>query len=139
MDAPTRQLCKELRQASSHDAADRLLNDASIRTPLVVIGHRSWKREDQMRLAHRFLAHLPHASPIAYEAFLSFMSVGTFLTAIEEHLPVAKGREDLLWYYLRPSLDAAAKSNRTALGWPLSSPGTALDQSASKSPRGWST
>ena len=116
MDKRLRDLTRSLRAMGSEQAATWLLDHYPNRTfgaglAISAIAHLSWKRADQIRLATHYLSNLPHASDVAYRAFTSFMAVPRFLRVIEGHLPVAEDREDLLFYYLIPTLRDAARTD----------------------------
>ena len=100
-----------IRSMSSKAAADWLLERNDNRDCLLV-GHRSWRKSDQKRLADRYLSNLPHASDRAYRAFLQFMSIPLFIETIKPHLPIDESRMDLLKYYLLPALKDRAKTPR---------------------------
>lgn len=100
-----------LRTLSSEEAATFLLEKYSQGCP-VILKYRSWKVDDQFRLARRFLQGHAHASDRIYEDFLSFMSLDNFLAVIVEGLPdIPEDRLRLLHYYLVPSLRRAAKND----------------------------
>ena len=76
-----------------------------------LIPHRSWEKDDQLRLARCFLQALPFASGRPYEAFASFMPIRTLVKVIRECLPnVAPDRISLLQYYLCPLLRERAQT-----------------------------
>ncbi len=80
-------------------------------TAILAISHLSWKRADQTRLARHYLSTIPHARAVAYRAFASIMSIPRFLAVIEEYVPAAENRRDLLFYYLVPTLRQAARTD----------------------------
>jgi hypothetical protein len=108
---------KFIRDLSSADAANWLLEHYPVNEPnygeaVIILGHRSWERSDQIRLAKCYLSNLPHASDRVYNALLSFMSVPVFLKALKENLPSCSSDVRLLRYYIIPSLRKAEKSMR---------------------------
>lgn len=115
MDIKLKNLCAELLKKPSSEAADYLLKTYPLTNDmwweaLIVLPHRSWKREDQIRLIRHFFSQLPFASPAPYKAFLSFMSISVFLSEIRNLLPQKKEQLELLTYHLEPVLSYFAKT-----------------------------
>lgn len=111
-----RELVESLRRMGSGEGATWLIGrypresfDSGV--AITAIPHLSWRRADQVRLAKHYLCGLPHASGIAYKAFASFMSIPRLLQVIEEYVPESEGRRELLFFYLLPVLQDAAKSD----------------------------
>ena len=117
MSPEQRKISKYLRGLSSFEAAEWLLEKYNRETNekygevFAVLPHRSWKRQDQIKLADHYLSHLPHATGRVYKIFLSFMSVPVFIDIIKRNLPEKDGY-DLLIYYLEPILWKHAKTDK---------------------------
>lgn len=116
MDARLKALAEKIGRMTSEEAADWLLanfpiENAGYGDAIAVVGHRSWRRAEQMRIARHYLKKIPFASAKPYEVFASFMSIGNFLQVIEERLPEECTRRSLLLYYSIPVLQRAAKSD----------------------------
>lgn len=69
-----------------------------------IIVHRSWPKREQMQLADYYLSKVPFSSERPYKAFLSFMSVKTFIGVLKKFVPDAAAERELLAYHLRPLL-----------------------------------
>ncbi|HDS0922577.1 TPA: hypothetical protein QDZ10_001032 [Stenotrophomonas maltophilia] len=107
---------KSIREMSSHDAADWLMENYPAGTPnygtaFQLMPRRSWKRSDQIRLAEHYLARLPFASNTPYRVFLSFMAAEVFVLQIRKFLPDEESSIKLLQYHLGPVMREAAKSD----------------------------
>lgn len=110
MDDRLRALCLDLSKKSSSEAVDWLIKNYPIDShnygeAISLIRHKSWKRADQIRLGRYYLRKIPFASAKPYESFLSIMSVETFVSLLNENLPLASDDLDLLIYNLRPALE----------------------------------
>jgi hypothetical protein len=117
MDKRIRLLSKDLRKKSSKDAADWLIEKfptdcEEYGVAITLMTHRSWKREDQVRLAKYYLRKLPFSSSKVYEAFITFMQLERFLKVIREYLPDNEADRNLLAYHLNPVLKKHAKSDK---------------------------
>jgi len=115
MDKRIRDESQKLRQLSSENAATWLLDTypatgAETGIAIKLIAHRSWKREDQMRLAEHYLESLPHASGVGYEAFSKIMSVKNLINVLRKYLHTKTRSIDTLRYYLEPVLRTSAKN-----------------------------
>lgn len=111
MDESQRENCKLLRDMGSPEAADWLLTNYP-KDGCFYIAKRSWKKSEQLRLAEHFLKTAPHASATCYDALLTIMSITNFLSVLEKYIPENSARKELLRYYLAPSLNKAASSER---------------------------
>jgi len=111
MNEAQRKNCESLRKMESSDALEWLLLNHSD-DGCFYIPKRSWAKEDQVRLAEHFLKRIPHASAICYEALLSVMSVSKFIEEVEKYIPSSESGKKLLKYYLFPSLDKFAKTEK---------------------------
>jgi len=117
MNERQRDICKLLQGISSEEAATWILNNYKTENDnwgevFVIFTHRSWKKSDQIRFANYYLKKLPYASGRGYEAFLSFMSITNFISAILEFLPESKSDRSLLSYHLSPILRKNASSDK---------------------------
>lgn len=117
MDEKQRKLCARLRELQSSEAASWLMTCYPINSDhwgeaLLVIHHRSWKKQDQVRLAKYYLSKIPFASARGYEAFASFMSVANLVTVIQDYIPSSSEDKRLLEYYLAPILRRKAQSEK---------------------------
>ena len=116
MDTRFRMLCLKLRNMTSPQAADWLIDtypisDSGYGEAIHLIPHRSWKRTDQIRLARYYFQKIPFANAKGYEVFASFMSFKIFVGIIRENYPSEESRKELLLYYLIPVLESAAKTD----------------------------
>ena len=66
---------------------------------IILIPHRSWKREQQLELAHFYLSPLPLGGPKAFEAFASIMSLQRLIDVVREQLPCEKIKLELFAYH----------------------------------------
>jgi hypothetical protein len=109
MDETQRKNCEIIRNMSSSDAADWLLtnhpNDGCF-----YVAKRTWKKQEQIRLANHFLSRIPHATDRCYEALLSVMALPRFVEVVEANLPEESSKKNLLEYYLLPALNKFVKS-----------------------------
>jgi len=110
-------ICESLRNMSSDEAATWLINEYKVENEnwgeaLILIPHRSWSKNDQIRLVEHYLTKIPFASSSGYESFLSFMSVNNFAKTIQKYLPTSKPDKDLLKYYLLPLLNRHASTEK---------------------------
>lgn len=118
MDEQARKECAYIRKLTSSDAAAWLLNKypppyvGKGKIIPISISHRSWKKREQMLLAHAYLRGIPFASSVGYEMFLSFMSIPNFIKVIREYLPSDPKRLDLLLYCLGPALRKYQKTEK---------------------------
>ena len=109
MDDNQRKLCAFIRALSSAEAATWIIDQYPLHSvdfgeAFILMPHRSWRREDQIKLANHYLKGIPFASERVYEAFLSFMSVPVFTRIVKNNLPDNKSDLSLLTYYLKPLL-----------------------------------
>ena len=116
MDEKQRHVCRYLRELESAQAADWLMQQYPTSADnwgeaLIAMAHRSWEKPDQVRLARYYLAKIPHASALAYEAFASFMSVPTLIAVIKDQIPSSPEDRGLLEYHLVPVLRRKAFSD----------------------------
>lgn len=104
-----------LRKLSSEDAATWLmenypvgnLNSADM---CFLMGHRSWKKPEQIQLAKYYLSKTPFANAKPYEVFASFMSIANLATIMLEYVPVTAAHRNILAYHLEPILKQRQKS-----------------------------
>jgi hypothetical protein len=112
-----RLLSEELRKKSSSDAADWLIekfptDSEEYGDAITLMAHRSWKRDDQVRLARYYLRKQPFSTSKIYEAFIKFMQFERFLRVVREYLPDNETDRDLLAYHLIPVLKKYAKTDK---------------------------
>lgn len=110
MDAAQKAEVKTLRRLESAEAADYLLRTYPLEAlqwgrALELIAHRTWKREDQVRLAEHYLSRIPFASAAPYEVFASLLSFEDFAQVIRRHWPKAECDNGLLCYHLAPVVE----------------------------------
>ena len=111
MNKKQKEECEFLRSMSSEAAANWLMQKYE-KLPYS-LSHRSWKRQDQHRLAHFYLRDkLPFVSHHGYEAFLSSMSVKTFLNIVRLYMPQNRVKLGLLLYYIAPTLRKYQKNDK---------------------------
>ena len=111
MNESQREASKELRAMSSAAAADWVISNHP-KDGCFFISKRSWRVDDQYKLAYHFLSSIPHASDNCYVQLLSVMSVSNFLKVIESQLERSKSSIDLLSYYVLPALENAGKTEK---------------------------
>lgn len=116
MDEALRLLVKELRTLSSEEAADYLIRcypatSTESGKAYSALSHRSWKKQDQVRLAKEYLKKVPFASGAPYKAFLSFMAPRRMLAILTDFVPDDASGRDLLFYHLMPLLLTAGKTD----------------------------
>jgi len=118
MDERERNLCTKIRAMRSDEAANWLLEtykvgETGYGEAFLLIRHRSWAREDQVRLARYYLQRIPFASGQPYEAFATFMPIRTLVGIVRELLSnVSKDRIWLLQYYLCPLIKKKARTSQ---------------------------
>ncbi|WP_369990755.1 hypothetical protein [Pseudomonas xanthosomatis] len=117
MDVRQKEQVADLLKMSSEQAAEWLISTYPISEQgygegMVLIPHRSWKGNDQLKLARHYMQKIPFASERGYKVFSSFMSVSSFLGCIREQLPLAQQKQELLLYHLVPVLVAMAKNDK---------------------------
>ena len=115
MDRKLQETGLELRAMESGQAASWLIKSYPLNNPgygdaFQLLKARSWKRNDQLRLARYYLQKAPFASEKPYEIFISFMSIKLFILVPREFPPKSKADADLLIYHLRPVLQKVAKT-----------------------------
>ena len=115
MNEKQRRECEKLRALTSAEAATYLIETYPAEGPapleaIALIPHRSWKRNDQLRLARHYLRRLPFANARPYEAFASFMSLPLLVSVLEEFVPGDAGKRDLFFYYAARVLNQRAQT-----------------------------
>lgn len=75
-----------------------------------MMAHRSWRRDDQVRLARYYLKKMPFATSKPYEVFASFMSIKTLMSVVKEAMPTNPSDRELVVYYVAPVLKKNIKS-----------------------------
>jgi hypothetical protein len=106
---------KKLRSLTSSQAADFIINTYQLEDPeyykaFQLIPRRSWKKEDQIRLALYYLAKMPFAQSGPYEIFSDFMSLHNFIKVIKTCLPNSKQGIELVLYHIEPILHKYEKT-----------------------------
>lgn len=117
MDEKQRQICDQLRELQSSEAAGWLMEHYPTSgghwgEALLVMPHRSWEKRDQIRLAKYYLSKIPFASARGYEVFASFMSVASLISVIRDFVPPSAEDRRLLEYHLSPVLRRKAESDK---------------------------
>lgn len=117
MDQRQRDICAHLRALSSTEAASWLMEHYPTSgdrwgEALLVMPHRSWKKQDQIRLARYYLSRIPYASARGYEAFASFMSLASLTAVLQDCIPESADTKDLLLYHLPPVLRRKPRSDK---------------------------
>lgn len=117
MDSELRADIDEIRSLDSNEASNWIINKYPIDSDSYgqafhIIGHRSWKKGDQIKLARYYLNKMPFANRQPYEIFLSFMSVENFIGVVKERIPDNDQDVDLLLYHLKPAMKKVAKDDR---------------------------
>jgi hypothetical protein len=107
MDAALRAEVEILRGLESAEAADYVLRTYPLEAlqwgrALDLIASRSWKREDQVRLAEHYLSRIPYASALPYEVFAGLLPFADFVRIIQHYWPKAQCDHGLLCYHLAP-------------------------------------
>lgn len=112
-------MLNELRALGSEAAATYLMTQYGVECrhyfhrPLHLMLHCSWKRSDQVRLAHHFLLTKPFNEHVKHLGdFASFMSLRLLVKLIREHMKI--GVLDLWTFrnYVELVLTSKAKSER---------------------------
>jgi hypothetical protein len=111
MNEAQRSNCNLLRSMESSEAAEWLLRNHP-QDGCIYIAKRSWRKDDQVRLAEHFLSSIPHASSICYEALLSIMSIPRFVGIVEKLIPEDASGRELLNYHLMPACVKAVKTDK---------------------------
>jgi len=118
MNEAMRKLAAELARMTSEEAAEWLMSrypiDSSYGEAFILLAHRSWRREDQRRLARYYLQRMPFASSKPYEVFASFMSLRALIPILKEYLPESTEDMQLLQYHLTPILRQLVRSDDDA-------------------------
>jgi hypothetical protein len=109
-------LIHELRILGSAKAARKLISDYPVGSEnwghaVYAISKLSWKRSDQLILAHHYLQNLPYADSRLYEVFASFMSLERFISCLEAYVPAEKDKRDLLLYHLEKMLNKLSQTD----------------------------
>ncbi|MCG8516674.1 MAG: hypothetical protein MI794_01625 [Pseudomonadales bacterium] len=111
MDQAARDKIEAIRAMESSSAADWLIENQQ-RNGCAYISKRTWKKEDQIKLAAHYLESIPHASGRCYESLLTVMPVQRFVTVLRTYLPVGAKDIDLLCYCLYPALEKFSKTDK---------------------------
>ncbi|MCA3081003.1 MAG: hypothetical protein ING71_19725 [Rhodocyclaceae bacterium] len=116
MDQRIRSLVQDLRKLGSNKAATWLIKEypadgGRSGDAILMIGHLSWKKSDQIRLAEHYLQGLPFATARPYEVFASFMEISRLIEIMRQYI-LKSDRKDLFLYHVGPVLTEAAKSTR---------------------------
>ncbi|QBI01127.1 hypothetical protein [Pseudoduganella albidiflava] len=98
-----------LRTLNSADAVDLLIHILPLSNPdygyaFDLIGHRSWRKRDQIKLCEYYMKNIPFASGKPYTAFAKIMSPHTFLNVLKKAIPTAESDRQLFFYYVEPVL-----------------------------------
>lgn len=107
----------KLKSLASEDAASYLMETFPIEAEnyseaFKVMAHRSWKKNDQLRLARFYLRKIPFANSKPYEVFASFMSVPNLISVVKEVITNKANDSDLLIYYVAPVLKHSIKTEK---------------------------
>lgn len=107
----------KLKSLASEDAASYLMETFPIEAEnygeaFKVMGHRSWKKNDQLRLARFYLKKIPFANSKPYEVFASFMSLPNLISVVKEVVTNKPNDSDLLVYYVAPVLKHSIKTEK---------------------------
>lgn len=116
-------MLNELRALGSEEAATYLMTRYGVECqyyflcPLRLMLHCSWKRSDQVRLAHHFLLTKPFNEHVrSLENFASFMSLRLLIKLMREHMNMKVLDFWTFRNYVERVLTSKAKSERdTAL------------------------
>lgn len=84
-----------MKTLNSADAADLLVHEFPITSPdygyaFDLIGHRSWKKRDQVKLCEYYMQNSPFASAKPYDAFAKIMSLHTFINVLKKAIPTCE-------------------------------------------------
>lgn len=107
----------KLKDLASEDAASYLMEIFPIEAEnygeaFKVMAHRSWKKNDQLRLARFYLRKIPFANSKPYEVFASFMSLPNLISVVKEAISNKPNDSDLIAYYVAPVLKDNIKTNK---------------------------
>lgn len=114
MNATQTEAIEKLRKMESAEAVDWLLKHHP-KEGCFYISKRTWRKQDQLRLAEHFLSSVPHASAVCYESLLSVMALPKFVGVLKKYIPQNAADKELLEYYLYPTLDKYAKNDNDRL------------------------
>ncbi|MGK5061961.1 hypothetical protein [Janthinobacterium sp. LB3P112] len=107
----------KLKGLASEDAASYLMEIFPIESEnyseaFKVMAHRSWKKNDQLRLARFYLRKIPFANSKPYEVFASFMSLPNLISVVKEAISNKPDDSDLIVYYVAPVLKDSIKTDK---------------------------
>jgi len=111
MDSKQREIGEKLRKMCSSEAAEWLLENFP-EDGCVYINKRTWKKEEQLRLAEHFLRRVPHANGQCYDSLLSIMALPKFIDVMMKYIPNNDSDRNLLRYYLYPVLQIFSKNDK---------------------------
>lgn len=100
-----------IRAMDSSSAADWLIENLQ-GNGCIYVAKRTWKKEDQIKLAGYYLKSIPHASGICYESLLTIMPIRRFISVLKDYLPTKQNDIALLCYYLYPALEKHVKNDK---------------------------
>jgi len=105
----------QIKKMPSDAAATFLMKTFPVEDPnygnaFKIMTHRSWSRDDQIRLARFYLKKMPFATSKPYEVFASFMAIKTLISVVKEALPTKPNDREFVAYYVEPVLKKNIKS-----------------------------
>jgi len=116
MDRDLTEMLGRLKAMECGAAADALMASYPAGSPnwgaaIELIGHLSWPKKDQVKLAKHYLSRLPFANAKPYEVFANIMSLPTLLQILKEYAPSNDRDKNLFRYYAKPALERAKPSD----------------------------
>jgi hypothetical protein len=107
----------KLKVLASEDAASYLMETFPIEAEnyseaFKVMSHRSWKKNDQLRLARFYLKKTPFVNSKPYEVFASFMSLPNLISVVKEAISNKPNDSDFIVYYVTPVLKNSIKTQK---------------------------
>lgn len=106
-----------LKGLASEDAASLLMETFPIESEnyseaFKIMAHRSWKKNDQLRLARFYLRKTPFANSKPYEVFASFMSLPTLISVVKEAISNKPDDRQFIIYHVAPVLKKNIKTEK---------------------------
>lgn len=111
------QIETKLKGLASEDAANFLMETFPIEATnyseaFKVMAHRSWKKNDQLRLARFYFRKTPFVSSKPYEVFASFMSLPTLISVVKEAISNKPNDRQFIVYHVTPVLKKNIKTEK---------------------------
>lgn len=107
----------ELKGLASAQAASLLMETFPIESKnyceaFKVMARRSWKKNDQLRLARFYLKKTPFANSKPYEVFASFMPLPALISVVKEAISNNPDDRQFIIYHVAPVLQKNIKTEK---------------------------